>query len=141
MKKLTKLFAFMLVLVSIMTMFACQNPTTDNGDREPSDADVIMTISAAEFDLEGKTLKDYMDHLVGNGELTYVIADGMITEINGTKNGLNSYWMLYTDDAENSNTAWGTYEVGGKTYASAALGAAELTLKDGCTYIFTYQTF
>ncbi len=140
MKKLTKLFAFMLVLVSMMTMFACQNPT-DNGDKEPSDADVIMTVSATEFNIEGKTLKDYMDYLVDKGELTYTIADGMITTINGTKNGLNSYWMLYTDDTENSNNAWGTYEVNGKTYASASVGVNLLALKDGCTYIFTYQTF
>ena len=138
MKKLTKLFALILTLISLFVFTSCQD---NNDDKTPSDADVIMTVSAAKFDLEGKTLKDYMDHLVGKGELTYVIADGMITEINGTKNGLNSYWMLYTDDTENSNTAWGTYEVGGKIYASAAVGAAELTLKDGCTYIFTYQTF
>ena len=50
-----------------------------------------------------------------------------------------TYWMLYTDDSENSNTAWGQIEYDGKIYGSAALGAGELVIKDGLTYIWYYQ--
>ena len=138
MKKLTKLLALFLVLVSTFVFTACQD--NGQGDFEPSDADVVITISA-DYDVSGKTLKDYMDVLVANGELRYELSDGMMTSINETSNGLKSFWMLYTDDAENSNTAWGTYELNDKTYASAALGAGELQLKNGCTYVWTYQTF
>ena len=49
--------------------------------------------------------------------------------------------MLYTDDSENSNTAWGQIEYDGKIYGSAALGAGELVIKDGLTYIWYYQAF
>ena len=91
--------------------------------------------------LTGKTLKDYMDYLVADGVLTYQLSGTMLDSVNGVKNGLKSYWMLYTDDADNSNNTWGTIEKDGKTYASAMYGICELPIKDGCTYILTYQTF
>lgn len=136
MKKLTKLLALFLVLLSIFAFTACQDKD------ENTDTDVVITVSADNYDVQGKTLKDYMDCLVADGKLQYVISDGMITSLNGeVANGVNAYWMLYTDDAENSNSTWGTYEKDGKTYASAALGATDLPIKDGCTYVFTLQSF
>ena len=49
--------------------------------------------------------------------------------------------MLYTDDAENSNDAWGTVVYEGKTYASATLGAESLVIAEDCVYIWVYTKF
>jgi hypothetical protein len=101
---------------------------------------VVITISQ-EASVQGVTVLEYMSQMEENGELSFTIENGMITKINGTKNGTNSYWMLYTNDAENSNTAWGTYEYKENTYGSAVLGAESLQIKAGSTYIWLYQTF
>jgi polar amino acid transport system substrate-binding protein len=70
--------------------------------------------------------------------------NGMVMAINGLYNDVVSWsasWMLYTNDAELSNTAWGTCEYQGEIYGSAMYGAESLTVKNGCRYIWVYQTF
>lgn len=84
---------------------------------------------------------EYMDVLQNANELTYEIKDGMIVALNGKANTTNSYWMLYTSDSEHANSEWGTAEYNGNVYGSATLGATELPIKDGCIYIWVYQTF
>jgi hypothetical protein len=49
--------------------------------------------------------------------------------------------MLYTSDAENSNSAWGTVEYDGKEYGSAVSGAETLKIKADQLYIWVYQSF
>jgi hypothetical protein len=49
--------------------------------------------------------------------------------------------MLYTSDSDNSNVAWGEIEYDSNVYGSAILGAEMLTVKDGCLYIWVYQSF
>ena len=139
MKKLTKLFALILTLVSLFVFTSCQD--NNDGDKTPSDADVIITVSAEEYDIQDKTLKDYMDYLVTDGVLEFEMNGTMIKAVNGVENTTNSFWMIYTDDMENADSTWGTYEVNGKTYSSAKLGISELPIKDGCTYVLTYQKF
>ena len=131
MKKLTQFIAIVLLMVCSLCLFSCDKPAED----------VVITVDATKMEIEDKTLKDYMDYLVSEGEMTYEISNGMITEVNGVKNGTNQYWMIYTNDFEYSNTAWGTYEKDGATYSSATLGIEELPIKDGAIYILTYQTF
>ena len=132
MKKTTKILALLLVLVvSIFAFSACHKEAED----------VVITVSSDEYVIEGKFLKDYMDYLVAEGTLTYALNGTLLQTVNGVSNGTKSYWMLYTDDAENSDTTWGTYEKNGKTYASAMYGVCDMPIKDGCTYILTYQTF
>ena len=82
-----------------------------------------------------------MDFLFFKQKMAYEMSDGMVTSINGKANTTNSYWMLYTSDAENANNSWGTVEYEGNTYGSAMYGADSLTIKDGCLYIWEYQTF
>ena len=89
----------------------------------------------------GDTLEDYMDWLEEKGKLDYEEEDGMVLEINGIKNSLNSYWMLYTDDPNNSNSAWGTYEYKGKVLYSATYGVEQLKINKDYVYVFVYQTF
>ena len=94
--------------------------------------EVVITIDKG-YDLRaGDTLEDYMDYLEDKNKLDYEEEGGMIVELNGVKNSLNSYWMLYTDDPDNSNSAWGEYEYKGKTLGSATLGAESLTLNAKC---------
>lgn len=123
----------MLIITSLFSLFAC------NEKVEP----VVITanFSSYDYELEDKTLKDLMTYLKEDNQLTFESSNGMITSINGKANTTNSFWMLYTDDAELSNTALGTITYNGKTYASASFGFEELSLKDGCTYIWNYQTF
>ena len=134
---------FLICLASVLVFFACFAVAACD-DKEPVKADentVIITASDSSFDFDGKKLIDYMDYLQDNKKLTYTVANGMVTSINGKSNTTNSFWMLYTSDAENANNAWGTFEHEGALYGSATLGAEALVLKEGCIYVWAYQTF
>lgn len=124
----------LLVLLCIVAVFGFCFAAGCNKDVEP----VAITVSGS---TEGETLFEYMSDLKDKGELSFSFDDGMITQLNGVSNTSNSYWMLYTDDDENSNTAWGTYEYEGKTLGSSALGADSLVVVDGCVYVWVYETF
>ncbi|MGN1060105.1 MAG: hypothetical protein ACI4QN_00080 [Candidatus Coproplasma sp.] len=76
-----------------------------------------------------------------DGNLSFTIEKGMVTSINGVSQTTNVYWMLYTSDTDNANTAWGTCEYGGQTLGSATLGAESLTVKNGCVYVWVYTKF
>lgn len=133
MKKILTLFAIIFAVFICCIAAACSN-------KKPETA-VVITAQDDNFEFDGKTLKDYMDFLQENEKLTYSISNGMVTAINGKSNTTNSYWMLYTNDSENANSSWGTYEYEGATYGSATLGAEELVVKENCVYIWAYQTF
>lgn len=89
------------------------------------------------------TLVDYMNSLKNDGQLTFEINNGMVSSVNGIDNpsDWSSCWMLYTSDADNANSAWGTIEYNGNVYGSAVLGAESLIIKDGCMYIWVFQSF
>jgi hypothetical protein len=89
------------------------------------------------------TLVEYMQSFKEAGELDFEVSDGMITSINGIENPADwsACWMLYTDDTENSNTEWGTVEYKEKTYGSSMWGGETLKVKNGCVYIWVYQSF
>ena len=74
-------------------------------------------------------------------KLTFTTSDGMVTSINGTAQANNTYWMLYTSDTENANTAWGTYTYDGQKLGSSTLGAESLTIKNGCVYVWVFTKF
>ncbi len=102
---------------------------------------VIKTTGlAADADM---LLVDYMAQLAEKGELVYSLTDGMVTSVNGIDNpaDFSSCWMLYTSDAENANTAWGTVEYDGVAYGSAISGAETLKIKPDQLYIWVYQSF
>ena len=89
----------------------------------------------------GQTLSEFMENEKEQGCLDFAIENGMVVSLDGVKNTTNTFWMLYTDDAGNSNNAWGTIEYNGKTYASATLGATELVIAKDCTYIWVFTKF
>ena len=136
MKKTVKLLTLLLALIFALSLTACgRNPVTVDKDS------VIITARASEYQIEGKKLLDFMETIREDGKIDFTVKDGMITSVNGRENGLSSFWMIYTDDTEYSNSAWGEVEYQGKKYFSASLGICELPVKDGATYILIYQSF
>ena len=138
MKKLLTLALALTIALTATLISACK--------KEPlvikeSDTYVIVKVKTDETDL---TLANYMNSLEDYKDM-FVIENGMVISINGIQNASDwsACWMLYTDDysEEASNSAWGTLEYQEKTYNSAALGAESLIVKDGCSYIWVYQTF
>lgn len=110
----------------------------DSSSSEESSTDVAIIVENA---TEGQTLLSYMETLQADGEITFSVRGGLLVTLNGTSNTTKSYWMLYTTDADNSNEAWGTYVYNGETLASSMYGVESLVVKNGETYIWTYQTF
>lgn len=88
------------------------------------------------------TLIEYINSLDEYKDM-FVIENGMVTSIDGVANTANwsHGWMIYTSDSEMANTGWGEVEYKGNVYGSAILGASELKVKNGCLYIFVYQSF
>ena len=130
-----RIFAVIAAIIACFVLVACgKKPLTiitENGNK--------YLILKPESNFASETLKAYMDHLKENGELDFTEKDGMITSINGTENADGYYWMLYTDDAANSNDAWGTCEYDGKIYSSASYGAESLIIAENKTYVWLFQ--
>ena len=138
MKKLFTLLLTLMVALTCTLISACK--------KEPlvvkeSDTYVVINVENA---TENQTLAGYMLSLTEYQDM-FVIENGMVTSINGIQNAADwsACWMLYTDDYSEdcSNAAWGTVVYDGKTYNSAALGAESLIVKNGCSYIWIYQSF
>ena len=133
-KTISRLICLLLCLLFCFATVACTKTVKIDGDF------VLITAETKNVG-ENATLIEYMEYLKENGKLDYEIADGMILSIDGKKGSSNQYWMLYTSDEENANSAWGNCEYEGTVYASASYGAEELLIKDGCVYIWYLQTF
>ncbi len=124
-----------LVIVFIVSILFASVGCTKNED------EVVLSVPQS-YDVEdGERLIDYMEYLSQKGKLDYEVKDGMVVSINGKENTLNSYWMIYVDLEEYSNTAWGEYEYKNEKLGSATLGVESLPLVSGATYVFVYQTF
>ncbi len=136
MKKLLTISLSILMLICSISLFACSKPSTVTIDGDY----VVITVNTENVS-KGASLKDYMDYLQSNNEINYTMNNGMIISINNKKGNSNQYWMLYTNDTENSNSAWGSCEYQGNIYNSASLGAEQLIVKNGCIYIWYLQSF
>ena len=125
------------VMLACAMLFGCGGKNT-----VLKETDEFIVLVPTE-DYAGKKLSEFMDYAKEQGELDYKLENGMVTSVNGIDNPADySYcWMLYTDDAENSNDAWGTIQYKEKTYASATLGASALVIAKDCTYIWVYTKF
>ena len=107
---------------------------------------VVMKIVEAE---ENATALSALTKLKQDGEIAFVSVDGAygayITSINGKaeqSSGTSGYsWMLYTSDAENSSTEFGSVEYNGKTYGQASQGASSLVVKAEEYYIWSYEAW
>lgn len=129
------LCALLTLVISALTLASCtQEPLVIY------DSDTTIVIRCEETDGE-TTLADYMAELKTAGEIEFTTKDGMITSINGIENpaDYSSCWMLYTSDADNANSAWGTVLYKDVEYGSAILGAESLKMKEGCIYIWAFK--
>jgi hypothetical protein len=129
------LCALLTLVISALTLASCtQEPLVI------CDSETTIVIRCEETDGE-KVLIDYMNELQAEGKLEFAVEDGMITSINGIENpaDFSSCWMLYTSDADNANSAWGTVLYKDVEYGSAILGAESLKMKEGCIYIWAFK--
>ena len=142
MKKIFNTIIAITLSVIVFSFFGC-SPKDPLVIKE-SDTYIVITVSNEQMDIKkNTTLVDYMNSLKNDGKLDFEIENGMVTSVNGIENPADwsSCWMLYTSDSDSSNTAWGTIEYDGKVYGSAIVGAESLIIKDGCIYIWVFQSF
>lgn len=137
MNKLNKSVSLLLAMILLVSLAACGSQPVVIKDSE-----TCIVIRVPE-DAAEMLLIDYMNLLKENGELNFEVQNGMITSIGGIENpaDFSSCWMLYTSDADFSNSAWGTVEYDGAEYGSAIVGAEALTIKPGCLYIWAFMSF
>ena len=134
MKKSVALF----ICLVLASLFLCACQMKEVTVISENDEFVVLTFDKG---FSGETLKDAMENAQENEQITFTVENGMVTSINGIKQTSDTYWMLYTDDEEFSNTAWGIITYNEKEYASASKGITELIVKDGKTYIWVYTKF
>ena len=138
-RKIGYLLTFIFMAFTAVFFVACNKGGEAKSEvLSSTETQLVIRVNTAEGNA---TLTDVMTALQEEGELSFTIMGGMITEINGKSNTASDFWMLYTSDADMSNTEWGTVDYEGKTYASAILGADTLTVVEGGLYIWDYQSF
>lgn len=133
--------ALALVLAAVLGVVACAKLTNPVQMKE---TEVVIPLDTAVMaDISGKHLVDYLNVLTEKEFLTYDAPGGFVVTINDrtADSTKGEYWLIYTDDEENSDASWGTYDVDGKTYNSAKFGINDLPLKEGKTYVFMISKF
>ncbi|MBR6737259.1 MAG: hypothetical protein IKL82_02715 [Clostridia bacterium] len=131
-----KLLILTLAVLLAFSLIACKKAPIVIKE---SDSYVVINVQKVE---DNVSLASYMNSLEEYSNM-FVIENGMVMAINGLYNDTVSWtacWMLYTDDVDNSDTAY-SIEYKDKVYGSALYGAESLIVKNGCTYIWIYQTF
>ncbi len=154
MKKLSTIILIACTVLAALAFTACGDPITGkDGNVKTTENSVAFTASQEVMNLTDSTsLKDYMDVLKNNGELTFEGSNGdygfFISSVNGKAASGNSFWGVYTDlvtiegdDFVYSNAAWGTVEIDGKTLNSASVGVSSLPCIDGYTYALVLSTY
>ncbi len=131
-RKCISFLTFLFVLIMSFCLCSCKQEV------EP----VVIDLTGTTVE-ENATLLSVMKEKQSEGAFTFIVENGMITEINGTKNAINynPCWMLYTSDAAFSSAEYGSYEYEGALLGSAILGAGELLVKTGEIYVWVYQSF
>lgn len=139
-----KLLALIVALATITMAFMLTACGKTKFDKDKNELAITVTDSVMEITAE-TTLEDYMNKLQDKKEISFkgtVSEYGLkITKINDVEEGMGEYWILYTTDADNSNTEWGSYEYDGKTLGSATLGVSNLIIKNGETYVWVLQKY
>lgn len=143
MKKVFNLFVYVsAIIIGALSFAGCFSK--DPLVIKESDTYIVINVSNKQMEIsDDTTLLDYMISLKDDGKLDFEINNGMVSSVNGIENPADwsSCWMLYTSDEDSSNIAWGKVEYNGNVYGSAILGAESLIIKDGCTYIWVFQSF
>lgn len=130
---------FLVWLGAVFCFFAMCLLPLSGCKKEEKIAPYVIVATAEE---DGKTLEEVMTARKNKGEgKPFTFENGMLVKLDGRKNGNRHYWMLFTSDAQSSNCMWGTYRLGDQTLGSATVGATELIVKVGETYLWSYEKF
>ena len=156
---LSKLIALTLVCVSIFLCTSCSfedSSNTENGESWQSESVdlstlvtvgedyLIIVIDSTYCQITSTTvLADYMKKLKNDGVIDYTVANGMLVKLNGEENASDwsKCWMLYSNDTSVTNASYGTREIDGEVYQSAAVGMDVLPIKNGFKYVWSYDKF
>lgn len=122
---------------------------TDTGDAEfrlVANDETCVVIAADKSDTD-RSLYDALAFFATSGEITMDGSESeygfYLTSLNGREATDEYYWAVYTtlgilDGVEYSNAAWGTWEYGGETLASASYGVSGLPLVEGELYALVW---
>lgn len=121
----------------------------DKGDAEfrlVANDETCVVIAADKSDAD-RSLYDALAFFATSGEITMDGSESeygfYLTSLNGREATDEYYWAVYTtlgilDGVEYSNAAWGTWEYGGETLASASYGVSGLPLVEGELYALVW---
>lgn len=96
------------------------------------------------------SLYDALSAFRDAGELTFAGSEGefgfYLTSLNGREMAADRYWAVYTtlgmlDGTAYSDAAWGTWEYGESSLASASYGVSGLPLVEGELYALVWETY
>lgn len=139
-KRLATIFAFAFGgIFALFGLFGC-NGETDGTENFPTEV-VAFTVDRLAY--PETTLLSYMQALEDDGQLTFTVVDGMVTEMNGVQNTNAEFWMIYVCEKAgeaNYNEAY-FIRYQGKRFNTANYGVETLALVDGATYVFAYHGF
>lgn len=121
----------------------------DKGDAEfrlVANDETCVVIAADKSDTD-RSLYDALAFFATSGEISMDGSESeygfYLTSLNGREATDEYYWAVYTtlgilDGVEYSNAAWGTWEYGGETLASASYGVSGLPLIEGELYALVW---
>lgn len=121
----------------------------DKGDAEfrlVANDETCVVIAADKSDTD-RSLYDALAFFATSGEITMDGSESeygfYLTSLNGREATDEYYWAVYTtlgilDGVEYSNAAWGIWEYGGETLASASYGVSGLPLVEGELYALVW---
>jgi len=155
MKKLTKIFATVLAVAMLVCFAACKGlkPATADGDKTVT-VKIVNGGDVQSFTVETNVLyfSDVFVLLVNekkvNAKYSYSSYGMYVTEVDGTAMTATQYWALYSDVEDELVSALTStsdfdkpYEMDGKSYYSAIVGASGMPCLDGQTYLWVLTDY
>ena len=143
-KVMNRCLAALMGLLCLLGFVCCAQPNVEDASftAQVTTEEGFVAIFVAEIE-EEVMLSTVMEQLQADGQCSFTFdATGMMTELNGVRNAADwsACWMLYLDDGELADTNY-TKTWQEKTYGLAPVGATQLPVKGGCTYLWSYDRF
>ena len=139
-RKATAAVAALLVLLCLLTAFsACVDPDNPDGDVFEDGASMTLVIAedpvrTIEVDLGGLDRDISLLDVFDKEDIDHVVESGKLYKVGSLEPTAPEYIYLYTSvtaDFDVSQYAT-TIDVDGKTLTNSGVGAADMTIEDGC---------
>ena len=150
MKKLTKIIVLALALMLALASFVACKPESDpEGEITlviAGETTEVFTVGISEIDGE-KNVLTLVAHLKNEGKLDYKTdSTGYFTEIGSVKQNPSEgkyvgIWTSVESDFDEASIYTTTKIYEGVTVKSSAVGAKDMTLKDGAVIYFSYLIY